>query len=167
MSLGPFAPFRISTKQHAKACAHTIIGWRCVPLAVGWCGLACEQHGATEVNSPNFLRISAVTAFAVAVACLVTDAQISGYGTTGPTDGSGRGTGSAGVMTGTGPDVQPWAGVEQPRRAGGQQIIPATVTVQREHASSAKKESRNVRKHLKKTSKRSQAAPTPTATAAP
>ena|SRR6266446_6276729 len=82
--------------------------------------------------SSNLLRISVNAAFAVTVTCLVADAQISGTGTTGPTDGSGRGTGSAGVMTGTGPDVQPSVGGERPYGVGAQQNVTTTTTAKRE-----------------------------------
>jgi hypothetical protein len=116
------------------------------------------------MNSPNFVRTSIIAAFAVTVTWLVADAQISGTGTTGTTAGSGRGTGSAGVLAGTGPDVQPSVMAGQSNGAGAQQNITTTTTA---HASSAKKESRNTRKHLKKTSSHSRSTPAPVASASP
>jgi len=119
------------------------------------------------MNSPNLLRIGVNAAFALTVMCLVANAQISGTGTTGPTDGSGRGTGSAGVMTGTGPDVQPSVGAERPYRVGAQQSVTTTTIVRSKNASSTKKAPQNTRNRLKKTSRHPQATPTPRASASP
>jgi hypothetical protein len=107
-----------------------------------------------------------ITMFALTVTWLVADAQISGAGTTGVTDGSGRGIGSGGVMTGTGPDVRP-VNAGQPSGAGAQQNITTTTTAPSENAPNAKKESRNTRKHLQKTRRHSRPAPTPSASASP
>jgi hypothetical protein len=57
------------------------------------------------MNSSYFVRITVLSGILVIFSCLIVLAQFSGVGTTGTTAGSGRGTGSAGVMTGTGPDV--------------------------------------------------------------
>ena len=118
------------------------------------------------MNPPNFVRTSVITAFALTVTWLVADAQISGAGTTGVTDGSGRGIGSGGVMTGTGPDVRP-VNAEQPNGAGVQQNITTATTARRRNASSAKKESQIMRKHLKKTGRDSRPTPTSSAGASP
>ena len=118
------------------------------------------------MNPPNLVRTSMITALALTVTWLVADAQISGAGTTGVTDGSGRGIGSAGVMTGTGPDVRP-VNTEQPNSAGAEQSITTTTTVRRLNVSSAKKESQNTSKHLKKTGRHSRPTPTPSGSASP
>jgi hypothetical protein len=118
------------------------------------------------MNSPNFVRSSVIAAFALTVMWLIADAQISGTGTTGVTAGSGRGIGSAGVMTGTGPDVRP-VNTGQASGAGAQQNIATTTTAASDSASNAKKESRNTRKHLHKNSRHSRPAPTPIVSASP
>jgi hypothetical protein len=111
---------------------------------------------------PNLVRTSVIAALPLTVMWLVAHAQISGTGTTGVTAGSGRGIGSAGVMTGTGPDVRP-LNAEQPNGVVAQQNISTTTTTRSDYASSAKKESRSTRKH----SRRSQSTPTPSASASP
>jgi len=118
------------------------------------------------MNPPNLVRTSIIIVLALTVTWLVADAQISGAGTTGVTDGSGRGIGSGGVMTGTGPDVRP-VNTEQPNSAGTEQNITTTTTARRLNASSAEKESQNTRKHLKKTGRHSRPTPTPSESASP
>jgi hypothetical protein len=129
-------------------------------------GFACIQPQAKAMNPPNFVRSIATAAFALILTGLIAKAQISGAGTTGVTEGSGRGIGSGGVMTGTGPDVRPEK-AEQSNRPRAQQIITTATTVHNENASGGKTESQKTRKHPKKTSKHSRSAPTPSASASP
>jgi hypothetical protein len=117
------------------------------------------------MNSPNFVRSSVIAAFALTLIWLTANAQISGTGTTGVTAGSGRGIGSAGVMTGTGPDVRP-VNAAQASGADAKQNI-TTTTAPSESASNAKKESRNTRKHLHKSSRHLRPAPTSITSASP
>jgi hypothetical protein len=109
------------------------------------------------------IRQSIAVVFALTTTCLIARAQISGVGTTGVTAGSGRGTGSGGVMIGTGPDV-PFENVGQLYGGRAQRNITTATTTHIDDTSTTKKESRNSRKHSSKNTKRSQSGSTPVAT---
>src|SRR5438067_11373077 len=73
---------------------------------VGDASQPCKAPCSTEttMNLSKLSQIIFVGVCAGSFICSDANGQISGTGTTGSTAGSGLGNGSAGVMTGTGPD---------------------------------------------------------------
>ena len=112
----------------------------------------------------TMIRTAFLTAVATTLICVVANGQFSGNGTTGTTAGSGRGTGSSGVMQGTGPDVVQ-APATTPAEPRNQQNTTATATTVTSETSSTKKTSSHHTKRVHKTSKRVSASPSPSAAA--
>ena len=124
----------------------------------------------------NAVRPALSLALAVTVICTcrVADGQYpGGTGTTGATDGSGRGTGSAGVQTGGGPDTSQSSNANQPFNIFGRRQDVTTTTTANTSATTntgserSKKQTRKVHKKSSKTSKQSQATTSPSASASP
>ena len=116
------------------------------------------------MNFLDLVRLSVNVVFAVILICRVADAQITGAGTSGATDGSGRGTGSAGVQAGGGPDTQHAPEVDQAYNAGAKHNVTTTTTTPSEKS---KKQSQKTRKQSKKAAKHSQTSASPSPSASP
>jgi len=123
----------------------------------------------------NAIRPALSLALAVTVICTcrVADGQYpGGTGTTGATDGSGRGTGSAGVQTGGGPDTSQSPNAQPFNIFGPRHDVTTTTTANTSATTNtgserSKKQTRKVHKKSSKTSKQSQATTSPSPSASP
>ncbi|PYJ40057.1 MAG: hypothetical protein DME81_01980 [Verrucomicrobia bacterium] len=113
-----------------------------------------------HMNLSKLSQIIFVGVCAGSFICSDANGQISGTGTTGSTAGSGRGEGSAGVMTGTGPDPSKISTPYEQTITERMIVMPGT----------QRKKGARVRKRSKKTGNKTsttQNAPAPAASASP
>jgi uncharacterized protein (UPF0254 family) len=105
-------------------------------------------------------QITFATFCVTLLTCVIANAQISGNGTTGTTAGSGRGTGSAGVQTGTGPDTA--VSTTDVQASQSEQTV-----VRAPQKEKTEKPAKKARKRAKKASEKSTASPAASPLASP